>query len=296
MSINNLLKSIDSQIKLNQDKNLFHKNNELFRFSNETINNISSFNELNDHSEQLLIDYTTNKTIEEFCRINQYYSFNSKTKEELKAIYSDLLKNIQNKSFTVEEITRIHFEKLKKWLEESNPFAKRIYSNDTEKVKPVACFEYSLELQVNTLKIDIKQLIQPVLDIGCGNQGKLVNYLKNNGIDAYGIDRFNFKSTDLDTADWLEYDYEENKWGTIVSNLGFSNHFTHHNLRIDGNYIEYAKKYMDILRSLKVRGSFHYAPDLPFIEKFLDKNQFSIKHYKINNYDLKTTVITKLRE
>ncbi len=209
-----------------------HNNNELFRFTNETIKNISSFDELNYHSEQLLIDYTTDKAIEEFCRVNQYYSFNSKTKKELKAIYSDLLKDIQNKRFTIEELTSIHYEKLKKWLEESNPFAKKAYSNDTEKVKPVACFEYSSELQVNILKINIRQLIQPVLDIGCGNQGKLVNYLKNNGIDAYGIDRFNFKSINLEIADWLEYDYGENKWGTIVSNLGFSNHFKHHNLRI----------------------------------------------------------------
>ncbi len=295
MSINNLLKSIDNQIKSNRDKNLFHDNDELFRFTNETIKNISSFNELNYHSEQLLIDYTTNKTIEEFCRVNQYYSFNSKTKEELKAIYSDLLQDIQNKSFTVDEITRIHFEKLKKWLEESNPFAKKTYSNDAEKVKTVACFEYSSELQVNILKIDIRQLIQPVLDIGCGNQGKLVKYLNINGIDAYGIDRYNFKSTNLDTADWLEYDYKKNKWGTIVSNLGFSNHFKHHNLRIDGNYVEYAKKYMDILYSLKIKGSFHYAPDLPFIEKFLDKNQFLIQKYKVDKYDLKTTVITKVK-
>jgi hypothetical protein len=33
MSINNLFKSIDNQIKSNQDKNLFHKNNELFLFT-----------------------------------------------------------------------------------------------------------------------------------------------------------------------------------------------------------------------------------------------------------------------
>ncbi len=294
MSINILLKSIDNQIKSNQDKNLFHKNNELFRFSNETIKNISSFNELNCHSEQLLIDYTTDKAIEEFCRVNQYYSFNSKTKEELKAIYSDLLKNIQNKIFTVEEITRIHFEKLKNWLQESNSFAEKIYTDKEDTIEPVACFEYSPELQVSILKIDIKQLMHPVLDIGCGRQGSFVNYIKSNKIVAYGIDRFKFTSPDLDTADWLEYDYGEDKWGTVISNLGFSNHFKHHNLRKDGNYIEYAKKYMDILRSLKVRGSFHYAPDLPFIEKFLDKNQFSIKIYKIDKFDFKTTVITKL--
>lgn len=65
---------------------------------------------------------------------------------------------------------------------------------------------------------------------------------------------------------------EMKKWGTIVSNLGFSNHFNHHNLREDGNFIKYAKTYMNILYSLKPGECFHYAPDLPFIEKYLDEN------------------------
>ena len=80
-------------------------------------------------------------------------------------------------------------------------------------------------------------------------------------------------------TDWLEYDYGEEKWGTIISNLSFSNHFNHHNLRENGNYIEYGKTYMNILYSLKIDGSFHYAPDLPFIEKYLDGNQFELKKF-----------------
>jgi len=119
--------------------------------------------------------------------------------------------------------------------------------------------------------------MQPILDIGCGTNGHLVNYFIDQGLEVYGIDRFKFTTTNLKTADWLEYEYGKDKWGTIISNIGFSNHFYHHNLREDGNYIGYGKNYVSIMNSLKVDGCFHYAPDLPFIEKYLDKNQFDLK-------------------
>ena len=135
----------------------------------------------------------------------------------------------------------------------------------------------------------------PVLDIGCGKQGKLVNYLSSKGIEAYGIDRFSFTTSNLITADWLEFDYGIKKWGTIISNLGFSNHFKHHHLREDGNYIEYGKTYMNILNSLKVHGNFHYAPDLPFIEKYLDNKHFEMIRSEISEYDYKAIIIKRLK-
>ena len=203
------------------------------------------------------------------------------------------MKTYRLRQDSIEDISKKHYEKLKSWLKENNPFAEKIYKNGDEKVSPVTCSEYTPKLQIDILQIDIKHLIQPVLDIGCGINGHLVNYLKNQGIEVYGIDRFKFSTSNLITADWLEYDYGKEKWGTIISNLGFSNHFNHHNLREDGNYIEYGKTYMNILNSLKVGGCFHYAPDLPFIEKYLDNKQFDLRKYEINEYDFKTTIINK---
>ena len=52
----------------------------MFRFINETINAISNINELNSDSEKFLVDYAADKAIEEFCRVNQYYSFDTKSK------------------------------------------------------------------------------------------------------------------------------------------------------------------------------------------------------------------------
>jgi hypothetical protein len=67
-----------------------------------------------------------------------------------------------------------------------------------------------------------------------------------------------------------------------MSNLSFALHFTNHNLREDGDYIAYSKKYMEILNSLKINGSFYYAPSLPFIETYLPSDVYRLTNVKIN--------------
>ncbi|MGQ8336635.1 class I SAM-dependent methyltransferase [Sunxiuqinia sp. A32] len=290
-----LIKNIDKQILFNQDKNIVLNNIDLFQFSEETIDSISGINKLSPDSKTLLIDYATDKAIEEFCRVNQYYSFNSKAKSDLKKIYLELLDSCSNLTVSVETVSKKHYNKLKKWLLNNNPFAEKVYATAGKKINPVACSEYSQGLQIDLLKIDTTNLTQPVLDIGCGKNGYLVKYLANQGIDVRGIDRFSFSNPNFVTADWLEYKYETKKWGTIISNLGFTNHFNHHNLREDGKYIEYAKTFMNILHSLKIGGKFHYAPDLPFIEKYLNDSQFSIEKHELEEIEFRTTIITRLK-
>lgn len=290
------LKNIDKQIEFNKGKNLFLDDTGMtLKFLDDTINAISDLGEINNDFENILIDYTTDKVLDEFYRINQYYTFNHDAKKDLRSIYYDLFTNLKSGKYSTESISKNHYQKLKQWLQKTNPFAEKMYSNGTEIIEPVVCSEYSPDLQMVILRIDNKTLMQPVLDIGCGKQGNLVNYLCENGIDAYGIDRFSFSGANVINSDWLEYNYGIQKWGTIVSNLGFSNHFKHHNLRRGGNYIQYGKKYMDILKSLKIGGSFHYAPDLPFIEQYLDRSQFKVGRNKIGEYDYKATIIVRLK-
>jgi hypothetical protein len=124
----------------------------------------------------------------------------------------------------------------------------------------------------------------------------LVNFLRDNGIEAYGIDRFASQNHFYIKSDWLEYNYEPNFWGTIISNLGFTNHFIHHNLRSDGNYREYALKYMEILAALKSGGSFCYAPDLPFIEKHLNKQTYSVANYSIVGNNFRSSCINRIKQ
>lgn len=288
-------KNIDKQLAFNRSKNIFADKEGLFVFINETIDAISGINQLDKDAENILIDYTLPKSLEEFCRVNQYYSFNNQSKNELREIYVDLFKKIRKREFSIEEISENHYQQLQRWLIKCNPFAEKIYTGNNYQLESIACSEYSPELQIAVLGIDIKQIKQPVLDIGCGTQGNLVNFLNNQNIEAYGIDRFTKTDAKLINSDWLEFDYGVNKWGCIISNLGFSNHFTHHNLRNDGNFIAYAKTYMAILQSLKKGGSFYYAPELPFIEIYLDKIIYKTETRKISGNDFKASIITKLK-
>ena len=250
---------------------------------------------IDSNSENLLIDYLTSRAIQEFSKINQYYTFDKQAHLNLKSLYVDLFTNIKNREFSIESIAEKHYDNLIKWLQETNSFAEKIYTSKGEMIESVACSEYSPDLQIEILQIDINQLIEPVLDVGCGKQGNLVLFLRQNDIDAYGFDRFAYDNLALSNSDWFEYKFEKDKWGTIISNLGFSNHFQHHHFRKDGNFIDYAKKYMDILNSLKIGGNFHYAPDLPFVEQYLDKDKYQLTKHSIGNYEFKSTRIKRLK-
>ncbi len=288
-------KRIDKQIESNKGKNLFPDEKALsLSFIDDTIKSISDFDYLSPDLEKVLIDYATEKALEEFARVNQYYAFNTEAKEALRKIYCELFYHIKTKDKPVDIISSTHYLNLKRWLKESNPFAERLYTSADNDIKPIACSEYGEKLQILILKIDEPKLMGPILDIGCGKEANLVKYLLRQGFDAYGIDRFSFTDRNLEQSDWLEYDYGIEKWGTIVSNLGFSNHFWHHHLREDGNYLEYGKKYMGILKSLKTGGSFHYAPELPFIEQYLDTNQFKVDRFQIEGVDYKTSIVSRL--
>lgn len=289
------LKHIDQQIKFNQGKNLFLDDNEMvLKFVDETLKAISKINNEIPGSEDTLIDYAADKAIEEFCRINQYFSFNSQAKADLRKIYRELLLHIKSNEEAIVTIEKNHFNNLKQWLLKTNPFSLSLYSKSHSSIDPVACSEYTADIQLKILQIDTHNLPQPVLDIGCGKQGNLVKYLCAKGFDAVGIDRFSFSDENLLGADWLEYDYGTEKWGTILSNLGFSNHFHHHNLRDDGNYVEYARKYMQILQSLKIGGRFHYAPDLPFVELHLNTQQYKIEKHDVGEFGFKTSVVSRI--
>lgn len=287
---------IDIQIEFNQRKNLFHKKfNETLNFTEPTMTAIQNIGSIAPDDLSVLIDYITEKVLQEFCRVNQYYSFQENDKADLKKLYWNLYQDIIEKKKTVEAISQAHYENLKMWLAKTNPFSQAMYQEKEAVLKPVACSEYSAFLQKNILHLNDVQLLEPILDIGCGQEGNLVKYLRENAFECYGIDRFAGQSHFLKKADWLHVDYGIEKWGTIVSNLGFSNHFIHNHVREDGNFIEYAKKYMEILKSLQIGGCFCYAPDLPFIERYLDENIYSIKKYDIENVPFKTTIVKRLR-
>ncbi len=286
---------INNQIRLNAGKNLLSENEKLLRLSQKSVQAIEAFTNKNKSSLDSIIDYTVDKVIRELCRVNQYYDFNAQNKSELRNIYTTLFKAIEQQVLQPEELAREHYLNLKKWLRKANPFSEKIYCTKSDFIEPVTCSEYSPELQLKILRIDITQIDTPVLDVGCGQEGNLVTYLREKGIEAYGIDRFIPDSPYIENIDWLEYDYGVRQWGAIISNLGFSNHFVHHHWREDGQYIDYARKYMQILNSLKAGGTFYYAPGLPFIEQHLDRSQYSHTEYQSKEQAANSVIIRRIR-
>jgi len=294
--MNKIHVNIENQLTFNMGKNFFNK--EAIRsleFTAETVAVIERFGKFDAETESFLIDYLTSRVLQEFCKVNQYYTFNSQSQKDLRDIYLDLFANIKNPGVNQHITAKNHYTKLKNWLLKANSFADKIYLSKDEVVEPVACHEYSAELQLDILQMNMDRIIGPVLDIGCGKQGNLVRHLRANGIEAYGCDRFAETSHFITRSDWFEFEFGIEKWGTITSNLGFSNHFNHHHLRNDGHFIEYAKTFMDILNSLKIGGSFHYAPDLPFIEKYLDRDKYRIKTHDVGSHKFKSTTIKRLK-
>ena len=248
--------------------------------------------------EEELIDYITKRVLEELCRVNQYYGFGNEGRKRLREIYSDLIAALRRYEGAagktdLKNLSDLHYKRLRQLVEDTNSFATEVYSSDQEMAGSVPCSEYSPDLQINLFRLNVDNLDKPLLDIGCGKLANLVNYLREKDIEAYGIDRFARDNQFCETADWLEFDYGTERWGTIISNLGFSNHFMNHHLRKDGNYIEYTRVYMAILNSLKPFGSFYYTPDLPFIEMHLDKEKYNLHKFDTGMHNFKAVRITR---
>jgi SAM-dependent methyltransferase len=139
----------------------------------------------------------------------------------------------------------------------------------------VTCAEYSPALQLQVLGLS-EPLAAPLLDIGCGPSAALVRHLRSQGLDARGLDRALDPALGI-SADWLEHDYGQADYRSVLSHQGFSLHFLHHHHAQGDTALAYARTYMAILRALTPGGVFAYAPGLPFIEPMLEASVYSVR-------------------
>ena len=275
---------IDRQFSLNRGKNVFFNGNGAKLELDESFHTfLEGIHTIPGDLLEALLDYAVNQAVIELSKLNQYYNFSSADKIALRGIYSDFVIAVKKREQSIREIHANHAVVFRSWLYKANPFSLVQYRSEGEVLEPVSCFEYDAELQTAIFKMDLATLTNPVLDIGCGEHAGLVEYLRSKGFDCFGLDRFDSALPNIANENWLEYDYGKGKWGTIVSNLGFSNHFVHHHIREDGNFIDYAKTYMRILNSLTKGGTFFYAPHLPFIEELLDQTTYHTETHVIHN-------------
>jgi hypothetical protein len=142
--------------------------------------------------------------------------------------------------------------------------------------REVKCAQYEPVLQLRVLGLEPETMLDPVLDLGCGESAALVRHLRDLGHEAFGIERVGQVSELLVGTDWLQTPLQPGAWGTVLSHLGFSNHFLHEHLRVGGLAERYAHKYMELLRALKPGGSLVYSPGLPFVETLLSREAYSV--------------------
>lgn len=145
----------------------------------------------------------------------------------------------------------------------------------------VVCREYGPALQLEVLRVHPTDLLEPVLDLGCGERAGLVRALREMGVEAFGVDRFAPESRWTRRADWLGPPLQPRRWGTILSHMSFSNHFAHHHLRANGRFEAYAAKYAEALAALVPGGSFIYAPGLPFVEDVLPADMYEVRRFNL---------------
>lgn len=152
--------------------------------------------------------------------------------------------------------------------------------------REVRCSEYTPALQLEVLGLRAADLTAPVLDVGCGPAAALVQWLRSAGLTAAGIDREAPASATV--ADWLQFDYGVDRWGAVLSHLGFSLHLLHHHLAGRATAFVHAEVYMQILRSLRVGAVFAYAPGLPFLERLLPRSKYACARVELAHPALRT--------
>lgn len=249
-------------------------------------------------NRQELANELAQAIIQHLMIVNQYINFRQHEIRCLERLFLSLLQQLaafyDQKEQTPEGLARIfrqHGLKVGRFLLETNGSHLQMLKNDQLVVHRVPCAEYEAPFQFELLGIEMDQLQEPVLDLGSGTQARLVQALRERGLEAYGLERMEPGDNPfIYVANWLDFYFAPDKWGTVISNMAFSNHFWHHHLRKDGDYTTYAQKYMEILRSLQVGGSFIYAPGLPFIEPLLEENSdtYTVCYRKLDQPSLES--------
>jgi hypothetical protein len=241
-----------------------------------------------------LIDQTVNYLIKEIYDINQFINLSNEKISEVRKIYRDTWESIKQ-SNSIEKVLYLeHYPKLSLWLAETYPQNILEPMKNQKQINRIICKEYSPKFQLSILDLSLTSIKSPILDIGCGENANLVNYLRENSKSAFGIDRIlNVENDYCKKISWFNFDFGKNKWGTIISNMALSNNFNYAAVYDNQLLEEYNKLYKKILESLIVGGTFVYAPSFSLFEKELDNVRFNKEHIHISA-EFYLTRITKI--
>lgn len=217
---------------------------------------------------------------------NQYLTFSKRDYSSIQEIYIELIKRIRNES-----IQEVNHSVIKKIVKEHRASLIKLLSSKQKSIDIIIpCAEYSKGFQQKILRIEGKALLQPIMDIGCGQKASLVKEFRGIGLKAYGIDQYISKEPYIICENWLNYCFDSTEWGTIIAHMSFSNHFRKCITYKDREFAQYKEKYFEIIRSLKKNGSFIYCPSIPEIENEIDKEKYDVIHYKNNDNQMMDTI------
>ncbi|QTL98598.1 hypothetical protein GM661_11805 [Iocasia frigidifontis] len=298
---NNLLMFIEQLNKVNYRKNIFYESSQdkHFLLGNYAVDYIIShrqeFIDYFNFTDKLqrkkfigvVAEYSTKTIIETIFKLNQYVEITDKLRNRMNNLYRNFMETIFNRLSSNQAIglnwlnglVIEHQVQLREILNDIEEL--KIFPREKKIVDEIPCSEYRAVFQLDILGINIEEMCEPVLDIGCGSSARLVQYLHEQGIETYGIDRNVEKKPYVIEIDWFKFKLKPNYWGTIISHLSFTNHFKRTHFKMNGNYINYARRYMELLNSLKSGGSFFYTPDLPFVEQFLSPDLYLVNKKNI---------------
>lgn len=263
---------------------------------------VETIKKMDDRSMETLSDEITSKCLKLFFYNNQYLNVDDTAKAKIKNTYSQFILSIKEillkNQMTLDQIKQMvisHHLELKSILYYYNEKEMDCVSPQDRYLSPKVCSEYSAPFQLQLLGLEEDQLLEPILDIGCGSEANLVSYLREIGREAYGIERqLEIKNDYLEEANWLTYEFGQDKWSTVISNMAFSNHYFHQEITGSDQVKIYEHKYYEILKGLKKNGSFIYAPGLPSIEEKLDES-YEVEKMPIKGANDSRLYVTKIK-
>ncbi|MGD8405163.1 MAG: hypothetical protein PVJ21_15985 [Anaerolineales bacterium] len=270
------------QVQSDKDLNDYIFSNYLFHSYDPALiefvfKNRREINDLfsDDNQLQELIDFCNRSTKQYTYKRNQYINYPHQYETLLQAEYQSFFAQIKSLLETSETPEKIA-DDFGKILSDHHTRLRLILASycisyggeplsENALLQSVPCEEYSAPLQLKILNIDIDQLSEPILDVGCGSDGKLVHYLRRKGLGAFGMDRLAPAGPEFIQKDWFDFAPGQT-WGTVIAHQFISTHFIYNHLNNPMMAKQYARLFMTLLSALGVHGSLYYAPGVPFFE------------------------------
>jgi hypothetical protein len=281
-----LMESVSAQFARNAHANLLCSDSETGISVDsgflEEFRSISSL-QLCDEAVDSLAAHACGQFMACVLAINPYVELNDRDSAELTEIYRQSARKLISGEKPETVLSGHHYPALRRWTERKYPDSIRQQLQYQSSLGRISYAEYSPRLQLRVLRLGPRRINGPVMDIGCGEEASLVHYLRDRGIEAYGIDRLlpAEENDFLFRTSWFDYPLESVSPNLLVSHLAFSSHLLYQYNSAGPELANYLERYHTILDALPVGGMFVYTPALDFLEDRLSKERFNVTRWTV---------------